>query len=151
VIVRSCSTYNYPTHGTPHSSSSTQPVTQHKVDDASSKAPKVVDRHDDARETVVGVRSGVSEGMHHLERPLHTVHGPEKVFVAHDTAENSLIVTCALPFSMFATLLSAQNVPKRMNAIWQTTIIASCKGSPRLNMWTFIFPGLEGFTQKICR
>jgi hypothetical protein len=87
VVFLGCLTYNYPTHGEPHSSSATQPVTEHEVDDASSEAPKIVDRHNDAGETVVGIYSGVSENLHRFERTLFTIHGLEKVFVADDVAE----------------------------------------------------------------
>jgi hypothetical protein len=96
VVFLGCLTYNYLTHGEPHSSSATRPVTEHEVGDASSKVPKVVDRHNDAGETVVGIYSGVTEDLYRFERTLFTIHGLEKAFVADDPAENSLIITCAL-------------------------------------------------------
>jgi len=68
-------TYNDPHHSKPHCPPSPKPVTNEEVEDASSKAAKVIYRHDNAHETIVRM-----------------VHNIKEVFVSYDTAEDALVI-----------------------------------------------------------
>lgn len=67
--------YNNPNHGHPHRAPSTKFISNAKIYHTAAKTAQVVDRDDDAHETVIGV-----------------VHVFQEVFVLDDAGEDALVV-----------------------------------------------------------